>query len=85
MNLYRFTWFFPQGNTGTITDEHIKMSLKSAVEDKIRRKMNEQAAQSREEIEILKQTQHELTQGKQKLTRIFERIDKEKVSKWADS
>lgn len=47
--------------------------------------MNEQAAQSREEIEILKQTQHELTQGKQKLTRIFERIDKEKVSKWADS
>lgn len=61
------------------------MSLKSAVEDKIRRKMNEQAAQSREEIEILKQTQHELTQGKQKLTRIFERIDKEKVSKWADS
>lgn len=64
---------------GTITDEHIKMSLKSAVEDKIRRKMNEQAAQAQEEIEILKQTQNELNQGKFKLTRMFERIDKEKA------
>ncbi|KAL1456506.1 hypothetical protein WDU94_001233 [Cyamophila willieti] len=69
------------GNTssGTITDEHIKMSLKSAVEDKIRRKMNEQTTQAQEEIEILKETQNELNRGKYKLSKIFERIEKEKV------
>uniref|UniRef100_A0A8D8QAP5 Tumor susceptibility gene 101 protein n=2 Tax=Cacopsylla melanoneura TaxID=428564 RepID=A0A8D8QAP5_9HEMI len=69
------------GNTssGTITDEHIKMSLKSAVEDKIRRKMNEQTTQAQEEIEILKETQNELNRGKYKLSKIFERIEKEKT------
>ncbi|KAI5730402.1 hypothetical protein M8J76_013308 [Diaphorina citri] len=55
------------------------MSLKSAVEDKIRRKMNEQKVQAQEEIEILKQTENELNQGKFKLARMFERIDKEKA------
>lgn len=68
-----------QNNTGTITDEHIRASLMSAIEDKIRRKINEQTALCHDEIEILSQTQRELNQGKSKLDSMFDSIEKEKV------
>ncbi len=69
-----------QSNTNTITDEHIRASLMSAIEDKIRRKINDQTAMCHDEIEILSQTQRELNQGKSKLDQMFENLDKEKVS-----
>lgn len=65
-------------NTGTITDEHIRASLMSAIEDKIRRKINEQTALCHDEIEILLQTQRELNAGKNKLDIMFDNLEKEK-------
>lgn len=56
------------------------MSLLSAVEDKLRRRLEEQYAQSRAELDILQQSGSELAQGKQRLEKIIERLDSEKVS-----
>lgn len=72
-----------QSNTGTITDEHIRASLMSAIEDKIRRKIKEQTALCHDEIEILSQTQRELNQGKSKLDSMFDNIEKEKVCRFS--
>lgn len=66
-------------NTGTITDEHIRASLMSAIEDKLRRKINEQKAQYQDEMEILLHTQKELTEGKNKLDTTIENLKKEKM------
>lgn len=65
--------------TGTINEEHIRISLLSAVEEKLRRRLDEQYAQSRAELDILQQSGTELTQGKQKLDKIIERLESEKV------
>lgn len=51
----------------------------SAIEDKIRRKINEQTALCHDEIEILLQTQRELNAGKNKLDSMFDNLEKEKV------
>uniref|UniRef100_A0A1B6GN30 UEV domain-containing protein n=3 Tax=Cuerna arida TaxID=1464854 RepID=A0A1B6GN30_9HEMI len=67
------------GATGTINEEHIRMSLLSAVEDKLRRRLDEQYAQSHAELDILQQSGQELEQGKQRLQKIIERLDNEKV------
>lgn len=53
----------------------------SAIEDKIRRKINEQTALCHDEIEILLQTQRELNAGKNKLDNMFDNLEKEKVCK----
>ena len=66
-------------NSGTITDEHIRASLLSAVEHKLKRRLEEQFAQSRAELDILQQSANELAQGKTKLDNIFERLNREKV------
>lgn len=67
-------------STGTITEEHIRASLMSAIEDKIRRKVNEQTVLCQDEVEILLQTQRELNQGKNKLDTMFDNLEKEKQS-----
>lgn len=64
---------------GTITEEHIKASLLSAIEDKVRRRFNEQMAQNKAELDILLQSQRELTLGKNKLDSILTSLNKEKV------
>lgn len=64
---------------GTITEEHIKASLLSAIEDKLRRRYNEQMAQNKAELDILQQSQRELTSGKNKLDTIMSNLTKEKV------
>lgn len=69
-----------QNSTGTITEEHIRASLMSAIEDKIRRKINEQTVLCQDEVEILLQTQRELNQGKNKLDTMFDNLEKEKVA-----
>jgi ESCRT-I complex subunit TSG101 len=65
---------------GTITEEHIKASLLSAIEDKVRRRFNEQMAQNKDELDILQQSQRELTLGKTKLDSILTSLNKEKVN-----
>jgi len=66
------------GGTGTINEEHIRISLLSAVEEKLRRRLDEQYAQARAELDILQQSSAELAQGKQRLDKIIERLDNEK-------
>jgi len=66
---------------GTITEEHIKASLLSAIEDKVRRRFNEQMAQNKAELDILQHSQRELSQGKNKLDSILTSLNKEKVYK----
>lgn len=65
---------------GTITEEHIKASVLSAIEDKVRRRFNEQMAQNKAELDILQQSQRELTLGKNKLDSILTSLSKEKVN-----
>ncbi|XP_039285970.1 tumor susceptibility gene 101 protein isoform X1 [Nilaparvata lugens] len=64
--------------TGTITEEHIRASLLSAVEDKLRRRLDEHFSQIKAELDILQQTANELVQGKGKLEKLIERQEKEK-------
>ncbi|CAH0401431.1 unnamed protein product [Chilo suppressalis] len=63
---------------GTITEEHIKASLLSAVIDKMRRRLNEQSQQSQAELETLRRTQQELRDGKSRLEDILARLDRER-------
>lgn len=63
---------------GTITEEHIKASLLSAVEDKLRRRLNEQSQQSQAELETLRRTQQELREGKNRLEDILNRLQRER-------
>jgi len=67
---------------GTITEEHIKASLLSAIEDKVRRRFNEQMAQNKAELDILQHSQRELSHGKNKLDSILTSLNKEKVHKF---
>ncbi|VVC92761.1 tumor susceptibility gene 101 protein [Leptidea sinapis] len=64
---------------GTITEEHIKASLLSAVEDKLRRRLKEQAHQSQAELETLRRTQQELVDGKSRLEDILSRLQRERA------
>jgi ESCRT-I complex subunit TSG101 len=67
------------GTAGTISEEHIRASLLSAVEDKLRRRLREQFSQIQAELETLRRTEQELTQGKDKLDDILARLEKEQV------
>lgn len=46
----------PNSGSGTITEEHIRASLLSAVEDKLKKRLKEKVAQCQAEIEVLKKT-----------------------------
>lgn len=65
--------------TGTITDEHIRASLLSAIEDKLKRRMREQFSQNQAELETLRRTHQELVQGKQRLDDTLKRLEREQV------
>lgn len=66
------------GGSGTITEEHIRASLLSAVEDKLRRRLKEQFSQLQAELETLRRTQQELTSGSSHLADLFEKLKREK-------
>lgn len=66
------------GGSGTITEEHIRASLLSAVEDKLRRRMKEQFSQLQAELETLRRTQQELKSGSSHLTDLFDKLKREK-------
>lgn len=63
--------------TGTITEEHIKASLVSAVEDKLRRRIEEKVNQCQAEIQTLKRTQQELNEGQSKINDIIGRLERD--------
>lgn len=77
---YLYTSFSTEPNAtgGTITEEHIKASLLSAVMDKMRRRLNEQSQQSQAELETLRRTQQELGEGKTRLDDILSRLERER-------
>ncbi|XP_046441199.1 tumor susceptibility gene 101 protein-like [Daphnia pulex] len=64
-------------STGTISEDHIRASLLSAVEDKVRRRLSEIFAQAQAEIETLKKTENELRMGQSKLEDLGRRLDQE--------
>lgn len=68
----------PDSAGGTITEEHIKASLLSAVEDKLRRRLKDQSQQSQAELETLRRTQQELREGKSRLEDILTRLQRER-------
>lgn len=65
------------GSTGTITEEHIKASLISAVEDKMRRRVQEKVNQCQAEIQTLKRTKQELMEGQSKLSEILKKLERD--------
>lgn len=67
------------GSTSTISEDHIRASLLSAVEDKVRRRLGEIFAQKQAEIETLKKTENELRAGQAKLEDLGRRLDLEQV------
>lgn len=68
----------PSGQ-GTITEEHIKASLVSAVEDKLKRRVQEKVNQCQAEIQTLKRTQQELNEGQSKIKDILARLERDEV------
>jgi len=65
------------GTGSSISSEHIKASILSAVEDKVRRRLREDYSQGQAESESLRRTQEELNQGQHKLTNILAKIKHE--------
>jgi len=65
------------GTASSISSEHIKASILSAVEDKVRRRLREDFSQNQAECESLRRTQEELNQGQGKLTNILAKIKHE--------
>lgn len=63
--------------TGTITEEHIKASLISAIEDKLRRRIQEKVNQSHAEMQTLKRTKVELVDGSTKIQDIINKLQRE--------
>jgi len=66
-----------QDNTGTVTAEHLTASIRSAVEDKVRRGLREQVEEKRAEMDVLRRTAEELTQGQNKLKGMVAKIRSE--------
>lgn len=66
-------------NMGTISEEHIKASLLSAVEDKLKKRLKEMMSQAQAEMEVLKKTQDDLTSGKMQLEDMILRLEREQV------
>lgn len=68
------------GGTGTVTEEHLRASLLSAVEDKMKRKLREIFAQAQAEMDVLKKTEADLTKGKEKLEQMMKDLEQEKTT-----
>ncbi|XP_012257271.2 tumor susceptibility gene 101 protein [Athalia rosae] len=66
------------GSTDTISEEHIRDSLLSAVGDKLRRRLREQLSQGEAELETLRRTEQELVTGSARLDELLNKLNKEK-------
>ncbi|XP_077494517.1 tumor susceptibility gene 101 [Amblyomma americanum] len=69
----------PASQTGTITQEHIRASLLTAVEEKVKARLKETLSGAQAEMDVLKRTHDELTQGKTKLDDLISRMDREQA------
>ena len=67
----------PAGNNSTITQEHMLMSMRSAVEDMVRRKLREEYSVKNGEIQSLTKIRDELNMGQMQLKRAIDAIDRE--------
>ena len=65
----------PSNGGGTISQELIKASLQTAVEDKIRRALADDYATKQAEIQNLEKMEEELTMGKHQLESTLHRLD----------
>ncbi|KAL8619058.1 hypothetical protein ACOMHN_020756 [Nucella lapillus] len=74
------TTYASRPSTGTVTEEHIRASLLSAVEDKMKRRLREFFAQAQAEMDVLKKTQTDLTSGKNKLEHMLRDLEQEKMT-----
>lgn len=66
-------------DTGTITQEHIRASLLSAVEDRVKNRLKETLSVAQAEMDVLKKTHDELNAGKTKLDDIINQMDREQA------
>ena len=66
-----------ESNTGTITQEHIKASLRSAVEDKVRRALADEYQAKQGEVTSLCKIRDELKDGQNRLQSAITQLDKE--------
>ncbi|KAL4233571.1 hypothetical protein ACF0H5_008252 [Mactra antiquata] len=64
--------------TSTVTEEHLKASLLSAVEDKMKWRLKETFAQAQAEMDVLYKTQADLVKGKEKLETMIRDLEREK-------
>ncbi|XP_039251547.1 tumor susceptibility gene 101 protein-like [Styela clava] len=60
-----------------LSDDMVKASLKSAVNDKLKRRMREAHSQAESEMSSLKQTEKELKDGQVKIQSIIEKLESE--------
>lgn len=63
--------------SNALSDEQIRLSLLSAVEDKMKRRLRETLAQAQAETDVLKKTQEDLQRGRQKLDDMLQKLEKE--------
>lgn len=64
--------------TSTVTEEHIKVSLLSAVEETLKRRLKETFAQAQAEMDTLYKTQNDLQKGRECLERMVKSLEQEK-------
>ena len=64
-------------NSNTITQEHLLLSLKSAVEDAVRRKLRDDYAVKNGQLQNLAKIKADLTSGQNQLERALAQLDKE--------
>merc|ERR1712020_681862 len=66
-----------ENNSGTITSEHIKASLRSAVEDKVRRALADEYQTKQVEVASLCRIKEELNNSQNKLKSSLAQLDKD--------
>ncbi|GAB1609234.1 tumor susceptibility gene 101 protein-like [Argonauta hians] len=64
--------------TSTVTEEHIKASLISAVEETLKRRLKETFAQAQAEMDTLYKTQNDLQKGRECLEKMMKSLEQEK-------
>lgn len=63
----------------TVTEEHLRASLLSAVEDKMKWRLKETFAQAQAEMDVLYKTRDDLSIGKTKLQQMIQDLEQEKL------
>jgi len=66
-------------SSSNLNEDDIKASLRSAVEDKIKRRTRALFEQAQIELDELNRTQHELKQGSEKLQDILQKLEREQA------